>query len=187
MLSGEHFGRRHQRSLVTVQAGEQQAEECDDGFAGPDIALHQPRHRMRALHILPDLPPHFLLCIRQIIGKGRKKTVDLRPVFKDEMVVGAGFAVFHQSERQDKDKKFLIGEPGARTDEVFLTVREMHHADRFTVREKAVTVRQFVRQDVLGRIDGIKSLADRFDHGIVCKAARKAIDRLHGAALLFIF
>ena len=55
VLLGENFGRRHERHLQAVLHGDEGHEQRHDRFAGADIALQQPVHRRRALHVLDEL------------------------------------------------------------------------------------------------------------------------------------
>ena len=44
VLGGEYFGRSHDGGLGLVGDGEQGGIDCDDGFAGADVALEEAVH-----------------------------------------------------------------------------------------------------------------------------------------------
>ena len=54
MLRGEDFRRRHDGNLVAVFDGNDGGLRGDDGFAAADVALQQPVHGKRLLHVVGD-------------------------------------------------------------------------------------------------------------------------------------
>ena len=66
VLLGENLGRRHERYLEAVLHGDERRHQRDDGLAGTDVALQQPVHRMRALHVADDLADDLLLVAGQL-------------------------------------------------------------------------------------------------------------------------
>ena len=61
VLLGKNFGGRHQRDLVAIFHGNDGRLESHDGLARSDIALQQPPHGERLLHVLSDFLQHPLL------------------------------------------------------------------------------------------------------------------------------
>ena len=55
MLLGQDLGRRHERHLQAVLHRHQRRQQRDDRLAGADVALQQPVHRLRPLHVVDDL------------------------------------------------------------------------------------------------------------------------------------
>ena len=88
MLGGQHFRRRHHGSLIAVCRGHQQGKQSKHRFSGSDVPLNQAVHTVWAAQIIPDLPPHSLLCLCQ--GK--------RKLLNEAYRIGSlkhGMAVFH--------------------------------------------------------------------------------------------
>ena len=55
VLLGEDLGRRHERDLEAVLHRDDRGQQRDDRLAGADVALQQPLHRPRLLHVGDDL------------------------------------------------------------------------------------------------------------------------------------
>ena len=66
VLLGEDFGRRHERDLQAVLHRDQGGHERDDRLARADVALQQPVHRLRPLHVADDFANHLLLIAGQL-------------------------------------------------------------------------------------------------------------------------
>ena len=66
VLLGEDLGRRHERDLQTVLHRDERRQQRHDRLAGPDVALQQPVHRLRPLHVLDDLFQRRPLAVRQL-------------------------------------------------------------------------------------------------------------------------
>ena len=61
MLLGQNLRRREHDHAETALDGSQRGAGGDGGFAGADVALQQPAHRVRAGHVAGDLVPRALL------------------------------------------------------------------------------------------------------------------------------
>jgi hypothetical protein len=59
--SSQQLGRRRQRDLLAALHRQHRRQRSHNGFAGADIALHQPQHRVRTRKITTDLVEHPLL------------------------------------------------------------------------------------------------------------------------------
>ena len=66
VLLGQNLGRRHERDLQIVFHRDERGEQRDDRLAGADVALQQPVHRLRQLHVFDDLFQCLLLAVRQL-------------------------------------------------------------------------------------------------------------------------
>ena len=55
VLLGQNLRRRHERHLQAVLHRHQRRQQRDDRLARADVALQQPVHRRRALHVFDDL------------------------------------------------------------------------------------------------------------------------------------
>ena len=55
VLLGQNLGRRHERHLQTVLHRDDRRQQRHDGLPRPDVALQEPIHRVRPLHVLDDL------------------------------------------------------------------------------------------------------------------------------------
>ena len=55
VLLGENLGRRHERHLQAVLHRDERREQRHDRLARADVALQQPVHRRRPLHVVDDL------------------------------------------------------------------------------------------------------------------------------------
>ena len=55
VLLGQDLGRRHERDLEAVLHRDERRHQRDDGLARADVALQQPVHRLRPLHVGDDL------------------------------------------------------------------------------------------------------------------------------------
>ena len=73
MLFRQNFRRRHQRDVEAAFDRHQRAARRDRRFAGADIALQQPPHRMRAAHVRTDFFEHTRLCCRELEAELREK------------------------------------------------------------------------------------------------------------------
>ena len=69
MLLSQHFGRCHQRALVTALHRGQQAGDRNDGLPRADVALQQPVHRDRVHEIAEQLLDRALLGSGQVEGE----------------------------------------------------------------------------------------------------------------------
>ena len=61
MLFRQDFRRRHQRGIEAALQGHQCRAGRHHGFAGTDVALQQPPHRVRAAHVRADFAEHLRL------------------------------------------------------------------------------------------------------------------------------
>ena len=61
MLLGQNLRRREYDDAETALDGSQRCAGGDGGFAGADVALQQPAHRVRARHVTGNLLPRALL------------------------------------------------------------------------------------------------------------------------------
>ena len=66
MLLGQNFGRCHERDLQVVLHRHDGREERHDRLPGSDVALQQPVHRLRALHVLDDVLQRLSLTAGQL-------------------------------------------------------------------------------------------------------------------------
>ena len=66
VLLGENLRRRHERHLQAVLHGDERRQQRDDRLARADVALQQPVHRRRALHVFDDLFQRGPLPFRQL-------------------------------------------------------------------------------------------------------------------------
>ena len=66
MLLRQDLGRRHEGHLEAVLHRDERRQQRDDRLAGADVALQQPVHRLRPLHVVDDLADRLLLVARQL-------------------------------------------------------------------------------------------------------------------------
>ena len=66
VLLREDFGRRHEGDLEAVLHLDKRRKERDDRFSRADVALEQPVHRMRPLHVVDDFLECLFLPVRQL-------------------------------------------------------------------------------------------------------------------------
>ena len=66
VLVRQNLGRRHERDLQAVLHRDERGEQRDDRLAGADVALQQPVHRLRPLHVGDDLAQRRLLSVGEL-------------------------------------------------------------------------------------------------------------------------
>ena len=66
VLLGQDFGRRHEGDLQAVLHRDERRHQRDDRLARSDVALQQPVHRLRPLHVGDDLADDGLLIAGQL-------------------------------------------------------------------------------------------------------------------------
>ena len=66
VLLGQQLGRRHEGHLLAVLHRQQRGEDGHDRLPGSDVALQQPVHRLRLLHVFADVLQRAPLSLRQM-------------------------------------------------------------------------------------------------------------------------
>ena len=69
VLLGQDLRGGHERGLVAVLERDDHREQRDHRLAGAHVALDQPVHGMRRLHVVRDLAQHALLGAGQVEGQ----------------------------------------------------------------------------------------------------------------------
>ena len=75
VLLGEDLGRRHERDLEAVLHRHHRRQQRDDRLAGADVALQQPLHRPRLLHVGDDLGERLALPVGQLERQHRARAL----------------------------------------------------------------------------------------------------------------
>ena len=114
MLLGQQFGRRHQRHLRARTQRQCRRRRGDRGLATADIALHEPRHRLRQGEVAVD----FVEYARLRRGKSERQLQEESPLqcvaaFQRACVVGLGGAA-QRHQRELVREQFLEREPSLR-------------------------------------------------------------------------
>src|SRR5215472_6303126 len=76
VLFGQDFCWGHYRHIEATLERHEGAASSDDRFAGANISLKQPAHRMHTRHIRPKLPQDFSLRLRQSESQSREERFD---------------------------------------------------------------------------------------------------------------
>ena len=87
MLFRQNFRRRHQRGVEPAFQGHQRRGGRHHGFAGADVALQQPPHRVRTAHVSADFAKHLRLRAGELEAELRQKR------FHQTVIAAAGQGV----------------------------------------------------------------------------------------------
>ena len=110
VLVGEQFGRRHECGLEALFDRAQGRERRDDGLAGPDIALHEPHHRVRPFQVVRDFQPDAALRRGELERQVVETALDeIRAAWQRQGAIAIG-RLAQQSQAQLMREQFLEGE-----------------------------------------------------------------------------
>ena len=114
MLLGEQFGGRHERHLPGIAERQRRRRRGHRGLAATDVALHQPRHRLRELEVCVDLDQHARLRGREAERqRAQQPLLQLRASAEAMRIVGLGGAA-QRHERELVREQLLERQPPLR-------------------------------------------------------------------------
>ena len=182
MLLGKNFCRCHERALKPIFYGLDKREHRDDSLPGSDIALHEPAHRNRALHIAFDFLPRRRLILRQGKGKKRQK----RP---NELVVGQMANAFfflmgmfpYEEETALDEVEFLKGKRVTCVLEMRQIFGKVDRADGIRASHKFVLRANLWRKRLLCRKILCKNLSKNFMEKRLAERPRNGVNRENAA------
>ncbi len=115
VLLGENLGRRHEGDLETVLHRDDRRHQRHDRLAGSDVALQQPVHRLRTLHVLDDLGDDLLLVAGQLEREDAPRGVTDRVGDHDRPRFAIGFGgALPQHQPKLEQKELFEDQPALR-------------------------------------------------------------------------
>ena len=137
MLFRQNLRRRHQRHVETAFQRHQRRARGHHGFAGPDIALQQPPHRMRAAHVRADFAEHVRLRAGELEAEPRQKRFHQTVVAAARQRARFGLEIppakLHFALQGDE---FIQRQPPPRDFHIGQFFGKMNHADRVGARRQ---------------------------------------------------
>ena len=115
MLFGENLRRRHERDLKSVLHRDNRREQGDDRLAGTDVALQQPLHRPRLLHVGDDFGERLALSFGQLERKHCPRRLP-HPVVNraHQRLAHLGVLLTAEGQPRLKDEEVLENQPPLR-------------------------------------------------------------------------
>ena len=186
MLSGKHFRRSHQRSLVSVFRRRKQGQHRYHGLPGAHVSLDQPVHDRLAGQIRLNLLPDALLGPCQRIGQGLKQM--LRPFSRtNRTVILLSFRLlFHLPQSQDKEKELVKNQAFPRQQQILPPNRKVYGPKGKIILCQLLIAPDLGRQIFRIQLQLIKGLADCLGNRLVGKACSQPINGLHRIQQRFI-
>ena len=112
MLLGEDFGRRHEGDLPAVLHREERRQQRHDGLARADVALQQPVHRLRLLHVLADVLQRLALAAGEVKREHASQRLTDPIVDVDRETLALGIALLPPQQQADlKAEEFFQDQP----------------------------------------------------------------------------